>query len=336
MINWERTLGDAGIEYVSRGPNVKRGNVNIRCPWCGAADPSHHLGIDLESGKWGCWRNAEHRGKSPVRLLVAVLKRPVWEVRQMLGLFDAPDLSTFSGVRARLTGSPTDAPDAPYNASLEWPMWVRPINRDEALTGRFYEYIRDERGFGTSTGMVILTYQLKCALSGDQKGRVLFPYFYRGRMVTWTGRAITKSATLRYRDLEKDASVIFKNETLFNYDRAARGGRILIVVEGPIDAVKLDWGGRFFGVHAVGLSTNNISTAQMDMLAELASAYDRVYIGMDQPTAFARLDSTRMVSKLSGVIDAQALPRFPYKDFGEAPIEAIESFCKELPSEPLE
>lgn len=328
-IDWERTLSQHGVDFVSRGPNVKRGNVNVKCPFCGNADPSHHLGIDLQSGKWGCWRNDQHRGKSPVRLLVALLKLPVWEVLRIVGISDAPDLSTFSDIRARLTDPAGNRSESAAVESLEFPGYMHPISASDDLTARFYWYLRDERGFGADTSMVCLMYTLRCALMGDQRGRVIFPYFYRGALVTWTGRAITKHAELRYRDLNKDSSVIYKNDVLFNYDKAVRGGRVLIVVEGPIDTLKLDWVGRHREVRAVGLSTNNISQAQAAMLAEVASLYDYVYIGMDQPDDFARMASVRMCSKLAFLADVAPLPRFPFKDFGEAPLHTIDEFIKE-------
>lgn len=329
-IDWPRVLSARGVEYVERGPNVKRGHINVKCPFCGQADPSHHLGINLENGYWGCWRNSEHRGKSPVRLLVALLRLPVYEVRALLGYSSGPDLSAFASVRERLMKGGAQHDDTSTRPDrIELPVHARIITRHLMQCAPFYDYLQHERSFGDSTGHIVLRYSLHACWRGTFKQRVLFPYMYRSRLVTWTGRAIT-DATLRYRDLEQSESVLHKDEVLFNYDHAAQGGRILIVVEGPMDTVKLDYGGRWSQAHAVGLSTNNMTIAQMDLLAELASAYDKVYIGLDQPTEFARLDSVRMVSQLSAVVKAEPLPYFPYKDFGEAPMPVIEEFVRSL------
>ena len=40
IFNWRELLDEQRIAYIERGANVKRGEVNIRCPFCGAADPS--------------------------------------------------------------------------------------------------------------------------------------------------------------------------------------------------------------------------------------------------------------------------------------------------------
>jgi len=42
------------VQYITEGPNCKRGWVNVRCPFCD--DPSEHLGMNLETGAFNCWR----------------------------------------------------------------------------------------------------------------------------------------------------------------------------------------------------------------------------------------------------------------------------------------
>jgi hypothetical protein len=102
-------IAGSGIEVLDKGHSVSKGNFNIKCPFCGAADPGHHMGIRLDNGWWGCWRSSDHRGKSPVRLLCALLNKPVWQVRALLGIHSSPLLETFGGVRKRLTER--DAPE---------------------------------------------------------------------------------------------------------------------------------------------------------------------------------------------------------------------------------
>ena len=50
----EKFLQDYGIDYKSRGKNVGRESVNVKCPKCD--DPSYHLGIHKTGGYFGCWR----------------------------------------------------------------------------------------------------------------------------------------------------------------------------------------------------------------------------------------------------------------------------------------
>ena len=61
------------IPYRTNGPNCAKGHVVIKCPFCGDEDPSEHLGIQLSTGYWGCWRNSSHRGRRPHRLIMRLL-----------------------------------------------------------------------------------------------------------------------------------------------------------------------------------------------------------------------------------------------------------------------
>src|SRR5258706_108308 len=72
-MDWRRFLEENNITFVDRGPNTKRGEVSIQCPMCGQDDPSEHLGINLQTGKWGCHRDANHRGKASRTLIKAIL-----------------------------------------------------------------------------------------------------------------------------------------------------------------------------------------------------------------------------------------------------------------------
>src|SRR3990170_3506093 len=71
MLDIESALKSKRILYLDSGSNVSRGNINICCPFC-PDDPSYHLGINLETGYWGCWRDSGHRGVTLKRLFKAL------------------------------------------------------------------------------------------------------------------------------------------------------------------------------------------------------------------------------------------------------------------------
>src|SRR6185437_14451795 len=73
-MDWIRFLEENNIHFVSRGPNTKRGEISVQCPMCGDDDPSEHFGINPTTGKWGCHRDASHRGKSARTLIKALLR----------------------------------------------------------------------------------------------------------------------------------------------------------------------------------------------------------------------------------------------------------------------
>lgn len=331
-------IAEHGVEIVDRGHGVSKGNFNIQCPMCGAADQGHHMGINLDKGWWGCWRNAEHRGKSPVRLMVAVLGKPVWEVRRILGLHSGPRLETFVDVRERLErrGAPAEEERTRAEALRLYPEF-RPLGEGVAAE-RFITYLQG-RGFtGSAQRGVVELFELHYATRGKFRDRVIMPFLYQGSLVTWTGRSIHEDERLRYRDLEQEESVLWKNEVLYNYDGAARGGRALVVLEGPFDVVKGEWAGLPYGVHCVGLGTNNISDSQLAQLAELSDAFDSTYIGMDTPTEFAKLDSYRMVQRIRGAVNARQLQGLSAlgKDIGGASIRSVAELFRRVASESLQ
>lgn len=315
-----------GVEILDRGHSVSKGNFNIQCPFCGVADRGHHMGIRLYDGAWACWRNAEHRGRSPVRLMVAILGKPVYEVRRLLGIRSAPDLGAFARIKQRIEqgGAEDDEEDkradvlkVPREFRSDW-------DSSSFAASRFVSYI-ESRGFtGSAMLGVVHAFGLMYAIKGDFADRVVMPYWYQGNMVTWTARTIHAGEGLRYRDLEKEKSVMHVDEMLYNYDGAAMGGRALVVLEGQVDVQKGDYAGRNMGVRCVGLGTNSITDAQMLQLIELSSGFEDVWIALDTPTEFAKMDGYRMVGRLRGAVDAKLLDTSHLgKDLGASSIRSI-------------
>jgi len=317
-LDWRGVLSEHGIGFVDRGPNVKRGEINIRCPFCGAADPSHHMGLNLESGFWACWRNSEHRGKSPLRLLVQLLNLPYWRARQIAGLTEADwlDPDGFDSVAARIMGR--DSLTKVEHARREFLALPSEFKELYDAPPRFYEYLREARGFGTvGTRDLGVHYGLRWCSKGAQRDRIILPYFMDGELLAWTGRAIGP-AQVRYRDLDHEDCLVTPKSTLYNLDCRLDGGAVLVVVEGPLDALKIDVFGRGAGVRAVALSTNSISDDQLYLLEDTASAFTRVLVMMDQSTDLGIVDSMRMKRQFASLPNA-AIIAVPYglKDAAE-------------------
>lgn len=329
VLDWRTLLDKQRVPYIERGANVKRGELNIQCPWCGAADPSMHMGINLETGWYSCWRQRkQHSGKSPVRLLMRLLRIGYGAAREMAGLGeDYIDPEGFDAVAARLMGREL-VPTAVVQRRefIELYEEFIPITRDP-LTMRWWNYLHGRFFDRWDVTMVCAKYELHAARGGDFAGRVVMPYRQDGQLVTWTGRSVGASE-VRYRDLEVDRSIIAPKYTLYNHDEAVRGrgGRkVLVVVEGPIDALKVDFYGARFGVHAVALSTNSVSAEQVVLLEDLANVYEQTVVLMDNKTQFGIVDSMRMAQELATVprVSIASTP-FDRRDPGELrPDEAV-------------
>lgn len=326
LVDWRRLLQDEGVYFIERGPNVKRGEINIKCPFCGTADPSQHMGLNLETGWWSCWRNRrQHSGKSPVRLLVALLRIPYWKAREIAGLeADYVDPDGFSALASRLLGRSIDVKEGKDSSPrfLDYPESFQPVSA--AVRCRHYWDYLERRGF-TFISELIELYDLQCDPMGEWRGRVILPYEIDRHLVAWTGRAIA-DASIRYKDLADDQCVIAPKHTLFNYDCIAKGGRVLVIAEGPFDALKIDFYGESMQVRSVALSTATVSDDQAFMLEEAVDQFDRIYLMMDNASQLGIVDSLRLRSDLGFIpgIKTLAVP-FGLKDAGElSPRQALE------------
>ncbi len=304
--DWQRLLDEQRIEYVTRGPNVKRGEINIKCPFCGSADPSYHMGLNLDNGWWSCWRRRDvHSGKSPVKLICALLRIPVFKALEIAGLSkDYVDPDGFDAVAARILGKagPIENPKA-KKSFLDFDPSFEPIT-DKLRTRRHWNYLYG-RGFDhkqrgrEEVDLLVEQYQLKASIKSQHWAeRVIIPFFLDGKLVTWTGRAISPSSR-RYRDLELEQSMVDVKETLYNVDAIHDGGRWLVLQEGPFDVLKVDFFGRSLGVRSVGLATNSMSDEQAFLLKMAEGKFERIVIMMDTKSELGYVDSMRMQQKLA-------------------------------------
>lgn len=314
--DWRDLLSRQGVAFIERGPNVKRGELNIRCPFCGSADPSYHMGLNLETGWWSCWRNKEaHSGKSPLRLLVRLLGISYYKARELAGLSDDYiDPEGFDAVAARLMGRGEDAkrPEQIRRRVLKPDQHFKRIS-DRAGTRRWWNYLYERRGFSHPDDVDRLCdqYRLYAARDGTWSGRLILPYFMDGELVSWTGRSIT-DASVKYLDLTLEESLVAPKHTLFNHDCIRKGGRVLVVQEGPMDALKIDFYGQDFGVRSVALSTNSITSDQMLLIEEAADSFDRVIIMLDTATPLGVVDSMRMKQELRAINQQLEIAAVPY------------------------
>jgi hypothetical protein len=293
--DWLSFFKTYGIDYIEEGPNVKHGNLNIHCIFCGHLDPSHHLGCDPETGFWGCWRNPNHRGKSPVWLIQALLRCSKDEAQALVA--DQPVARTpFDAMRAtidRLQGQQDPAAALPSDPPIEFPddfRWVGP----KGTPARFARYLVDERGFGQDEiPNLVGEYGLRCALTGSWAWRLILPFVVNQKLQGWTGRAIAPSQN-RYLSYPSSAAV---KRLVFNHDATLDGGRVLVIVEGAMGSVKVDFYGQREGIRCVGTLGTAVVDKQVAILLGCAKRFDQTLILFD-PGAYgpARDLASRMVS----------------------------------------
>jgi hypothetical protein len=279
--DWERFLTAKGIPFATRGHNVARGNVTVHCPFCGASDTGQHMGINLENGFWGCWRDSNHRGKSPVKLIAALTGLSIRDAQEIAGV-DAPMLP---GEMSRARGRLETLVDQDFDNGKQTLKLVKfnseffqISTKDTGHRARFCDYLRG-RGFSTDElPSVIKDYGLRGACSGPFSWRLIFPIYTLGKqLIGWTGRAIQRSE-IRYKAYPSGDGV---KRVLYNLDKAAEGGVKLFLVEGPMDALRFDSIAGPHGHHAVASMGTALTAEQLVLLARVSERYEETVLFLD-------------------------------------------------------
>lgn len=324
--DWINFLERNGIEYVSEGPNVAKNNVNVHCPFCGAGDPSHHLGISLVGPWWGCWRDPSHRGKSAARLVQA-LTGCSWPDAHAAVQEAASLPGDILGSVEALMNLPREGSVAPAT-SLILPKEFLPI-ADTRAAKFYWKYLRDRDYTDSQIGRLTKKFGIRYCRSGPFSGRIIFTIFHQGNLVTWTGRTIFPGETLRYKTLTSDrdrASVLglepaagnISEFLLWYDDLVADQNDTLFIVEGPFDALRVRTLGSRLGITATCFFTSAPSRTQMQLFYDLLPKYNKRYLLLDEGTLEKALKIESVLGDwLTGVgIDILQLPP-KVKDPGE-------------------
>ena len=323
LFDFDAFLRRERVDFITKGANVAKNHVNVHCPFCGADDPSHHLGINLDTGNWGCWRNHTHRGRKPHRLVRALLGCSWDKAAQIVGETTIVEEKTIGELLEEVR-RPKDAGLAPLE-EIDLDPSFRQVEFEgpHKSASRFGDYLH-QRGF-VNPPNVARFYGLRCCSTGLWKGRLIAPLTFRSRLIGWTGRTIEDSIP-KYRSHPSGDAI---KRILFNYDEAAEGGRFLVLTEGPFDAMKVDYYGQTSGVRAVGLLGVTTTPSQRALLGILSQRFDHVVILLDPD---ATLASIRLMGELAYLRPPPERFELPpgVKDPGDLDRRQVWMLCDEL------
>lgn len=335
--DWKLFCDTYGIPYVTHGPNTARGNLSIKCPYCGQADPSEHLGLklDISNPAWACWRNTEHSGRSPRRLVQKLLGCSFEAAHSLINnqLDTAPeDLELEHAVNALRPGIAKAA--TPTEATSLLPLQMlpefRPLHQHMSATrytDMFLNYLAKDppegRGFGKDAAAVAEAFKLHYALSGEFAWRLIIPFYVNGVLFGWTGREVRNGTRHRYHSRGS-------KDIIFNMDAAvAPGVSTLIIVEGPFDAIKLHYYGQRTGYATVATLGVAVTVPQIEQLAKLVSQFKLSIVLLDREMLAAGLPLAAELSAISGhTVRTKFLTT--YKDPGEVPPGVVPYLCESL------
>lgn len=347
MFNWTRFLESHHIDYVTSGPNTARGNISIKCQWCD--DPSEHLGISLEGKGWSCWR-CKHGGKSPIGLIQKLIHVDYEEAARIAGVSTTITVSDAT-FKTYISSMMTKETKVNEQRKLEFPKNIKLLFEpghapaiqsrtwQEALGWRPYyfdRYLRAMRNYSiVESADVADMYQLRYALTGPYRYRLVFPIYDKDyHLLTWTGRTIGNN-TIRYKTLSPDAdkakeeglpqALASITDCLWNFNKLTNTKfETLILVEGPFDALRLDYYGREHNVRSTCLFGQSVSDSQISLVESIRHNFNKLHVTLDH-------NSEGFAMKIAGKLahlDCQMkrLPEDVKKDPADMSKEQIEEW----------
>lgn len=321
MFDWTHFLERNNIPFSSH--HVTKGSqVAIHCPFCGPEDESQHLSISLKGRGWRCWRRPKsHVGKSPTKLIAALLNCSYDQAAAIAGTSIHLPQDFMGHVNRALSPPPQKS-----SRELELPSSFKPFGTYLPSERPFRRYLRG-RDFTVREIDHYLTrdFDMHYCTQGPFRGRIVFPVYNDGELVTWTGRSIYADAFLRYMTLTSDeekardqlltpAAGPITDFLLWYDDLLHVDADTICLCEGPFDGLKVRLLGEPHGVTATCLFTMDMSERQLDLLHELLPRFRRRYLILDKGTLPTAL---RLQGMLSGLgVRVHQLPK-KLKDPGE-------------------
>jgi hypothetical protein len=312
--DWASFLDSVGIPY-RYGPdmNISRDHIGIPCPLCDD-DGGFHFGIRLEDGMTrGCWRDKEHY-VGPVKLLSHLANIPLPDAIKMWNTGAVPTDDAIDILLAEL-----EADETPKKISFDevfLPEEAKKFKREPTIASqRAWNYMAD-RGFDPFD----LSHYYGVRWMGKHDfwgGRILLPIRWGNKLVGWTGRAYGP-ARIRYLSYPPGELL---SHLLLVPRGATRGGELLLLVEGPLDAYKIDQLGRDRGIHAVALMGTKMQGGKIKHLSKIVDNYDRCVVMLDEGEDLRAVEIAAELSVL-GVKAAPCLPGYP--DPGEFDLGALD------------
>jgi len=208
----------------------------------------------------------------------------------------------------------------------------RPITKTGAGK-RFFDYLNSRFGSEKDTNAMITEYDLRYAIAGDYRDRIIIPVYENGWCVNWTARSIYPNSEIRYLSMDNASAAVPIKQTVFNLDCVADHGGVdvLVITEGPFDAMKLDYVGHEYGLAAVSVFNTEISIEQDYLLRKALNYVGRAYVVFDEGFFMEATVASGVLVGSRCTVRPGELPS-GYKDFGEMPKEALKKYCKNLTS----
>ena len=264
-----RFYQDYGVNYVTeRHKHARSGWINTACPWC-TGNPGYHLGYNLLGRYFFCWRCGWHPVVETLSKLIGTDKAEIRKVLPFYGM----NLAFLPAIEKKETKKHLEFPLGTKSLSTEHRLYLEKRGFDSKLIEQIYDL--------RSTGPISI-------LNGvDYKNRILIPYYWNGKIVSFDTRSISKTASheTRYRACPKEFELIPHKEILYGKQEEWRETGIL--VEGPTDVWRM-------GTSSFAVSGIQTTPRQIRLLAKMFKRMAVIYD--DDPQAV--LQANKIVAEL--------------------------------------
>jgi len=260
MIDWRHLLDKYGIEHSSSGKNATRGWVQVQCPFC--HDPSNHMGINLESGKYHCWVCGAKGGAAKI---VAALTGLSYGLAQSA-------VEEHTDLQPNTTQELTHTNAKSINMSK---LSIRlPPPHQKYLVCRGFSPRKISAEYGIRAG----------GIAGFFSYRIVVPIYFGGALVNLVGRDIT-GLQIRYKALPNSKAIMDLKQCLYGIDDFR--GKSAIIVEGIFDKWRM-------GREALATLGTEVTSAQIALLHKLN--LERIFVLLDMGAESRALDLANRVS----------------------------------------
>lgn len=232
-------LKDNGIEFVERGKNVGRNDVNVKCFNCD--DPSYHLSIHKHSGVWHCWR-CSVRGN-----FIGLIKQ-LLNVSLSKAISIAKKYSDNDFVVEEHNGRKLQFPDNCFPL-LEPRNDEHELYRKLAVEYLVSRYVNPYDKFD---------WKFTPRTDDMYSYLVIIPLYFNYEVVSWIGRRYIPTIKPKYVNAPKEKSVMTTKQILFNYDNYTEDDFIFLT-EGIFDALR-------FGRLGISTFGKIVSNEQINLL----------------------------------------------------------------------
>lgn len=241
---------DYNVQYRTEGhKHCRPGWVNVPCPYC-TGNFGYHLGFEIEKNHFVCWRCGSHPLIKTLAILTNLSEPKVKDVLREYDLYIKSKDAKVT-IRRKAFKFPSNVSDLSENHKIY--LHKRNFDADKLAT------IWGLKGTGVLSTLDNINY----------KHRIILPYEWDGKIVSFDSRDITDKAINKYMACPLERELIPHKEIL--YGKQSKWKETGVCVEGPTDVWRM--GELSFAVSGIKFTPKQVRV--------IAKYFKRVFILFD-------------------------------------------------------